>query len=169
MRRQIAEAGLEEEVIKARGKRRFRRNAESEGDCFYAAVSHMQMEHYSDPDCDLILVHAEVTSSTGRKHGHAFVLKPGWTPKRGERLPQAQMEAQYRPSIVYDVSQQARDLDPKGDPLVMQKEAYYYYGQIGDNLYEYTLEEMNNKLIEYGHYGPWDLETEHEGLPPPPK
>ena len=145
--------------------RRYRRNAESYGDCFEAAANYMQMEHSSDPDCGLILVHAEVTSPDGTKHGHAFVLKPGNEPPTGN-VTLAQIEA-YRPSIVIDVSKQARALDPEGGPLKQQKEVYYYYGQIGDNLHEYTFEEMNRKLVEYRHYGPWDLETEHDGPPPP--
>ena len=76
---------------------------------------------------------------SGIRYGHAFVLDG---------------------DLVIDVS--------NNRSIRMPKALYYHAGKIGGNLYEYTYQEMLRKLIEYRHYGPWDLETEQEGPPVPP-
>ena len=105
------------------------------GDCYEAAGKYiMDKCLFAGPNCDLILVHAEVTGQgpiQGLKHGHAFVLDG---------------------DTVIDRS--------NGRDVRLPKQVYYNLGNIGDNLHEYTFKEFRRKVTEYRHWGPWDLETE---------
>ena len=106
-----------------------------QGDCYEAAGKYLMDEClFSGKGCALLLVHAEVTGQgqiQDLKHGHAFVLDG---------------------DTVIDKS--------NGRDVQMPKAAYYALGQIGDNLHEYTYEEFRRKILEYEHWGPWDLKTE---------
>ena len=88
-----------------------------------------------DNKTNLILVHGEVTGQrkiAGIKFGHAWI-EDGDT--------------------VIDMSQ--------GRDIRMPKALYYALGNINpSNTFRYTPEEMNKKLLEFKHWGPWDLQTE---------
>ena len=107
------------------------------GDCYEAAGQHMMKEcTFGNDDCDLILVHGEVMGQgaiAGIPFGHAWVLDSG---------------------TVIDKS--------NGRDLSIPMQVYYAIGQIDriDNVIEYSWEEARTKILDYGHWGPWDLETE---------
>jgi hypothetical protein len=105
------------------------------GDCYEAAGNYMTEKcMFSRGDCHLILVHAEVIGQgpiDGLKYGHAFVLDG---------------------DTVIDNS--------NGRNLKMPKQVYYNVGGIGANVHEYSFEDFRQKIMEYKHWGPWDLETE---------
>ena len=111
--------------------------ANASGDCYEAAARYMMSEcQFGNNDCDLILVHGEVGGQgalEGLTYGHAWVLSRG---------------------LVIDKS--------NGRDLEMPQPIYYAIGQINyiDNTIEYTWEEARKKILEYKHWGPWDLETE---------
>ena len=118
------------------------------GDCYEAAAKYMMDEcNFGADDCDLALVHGEVSGQgplEGVRYGHAWV-EDGDT--------------------VIDKS--------NGKDLRMPKAIYYALGQInretfgadgydpvgGQNVHRYTWPEMRKKLLDYEHWGPWDLET----------
>jgi hypothetical protein len=107
----------------------------SGGDCYEAAGRYMMDNCMVQPACGMKLVHAEVTGQgpiKGLKYGHAFVLDDRGT--------------------VIDRS--------NGRNVVMPKEVYYLLGQIGSNAHEYTWDEARQKMLEFEHWGPWDLSTE---------
>ena len=107
----------------------------SKGDCYEAAGRYMMEQCMSAGDgCKLVLVHAEVTGQgpiKGVRYGHAFVLDG---------------------NAVIDKS--------NGREFQMLKRLYYEIGKIGDNVHEYSFEEFRNKILQHGHWGPWDLNTE---------
>ena len=49
-----------------------------------------------------------------------------------------------------------------GGKLQLPKSAYYAIGQIDNigNSIEYTWKEARKKIVNYEHWGPWDLVTE---------
>jgi hypothetical protein len=105
------------------------------GDCYEAAGKYV-MDHALFPGTDgsLILVHGEVTGQgdiAGIQYGHAWVEKGG---------------------TVIDVS--------NGRNIKLPKAVYYAIGNIGKT-YKYTSEEMREKILESGHWGPWDLKTKY--------
>ena len=93
-----------------------------EGDCYEAAGKYMMGECLrADGDCNLVLVHAEVTGQgqiEGLKYGHAFVLDG---------------------NAVIDRS--------NGRDIQMPKEFYYSIGKIGGNLHEYNFSEFRRKFL----------------------
>ena len=108
------------------------------GDCYEAAGKFiMDKCGFGNPDdCQFILVHGEVMGQgpiAGIPFGHAWVLDG---------------------STVIDKS--------NGRDLAMPMQVYYAVGQIDriDNVIEYPWEEARTKILDYGHWGPWDLETE---------
>lgn len=108
------------------------------GDCYEAAGKFIMNEcMLGDADnCRYILVHGEVMGQgpiAGISFGHAWVLDG---------------------STVIDKS--------NGRDLTMPSQIYYAIGQIDslDNIIEYSWEEARTKILDYGHWGPWDLETE---------
>jgi len=113
------------------------------GDCYEAAVKYL-MDHGTlglrrqDGDPDLILVHGEVSGQgplEGVRYGHAWIEKG---------------------PMVIDTS--------NGRNIRMPAMLYYALGQVDrglsyPNVYKYTAEQVRKKLLEHGHYGPWDLKT----------
>jgi tRNA nucleotidyltransferase/poly(A) polymerase len=109
--------------------------ANSGGDCYEAAGRYMMNNCRVNSKCGMKLVHAEVTGQgeiEGLKYGHAFVLDDRGT--------------------VIDRS--------NGRNIEMPKEIYYAIGHIGSNVHEYTWDEARQKMLEFEHWGPWDLSTE---------
>ena len=53
-------------------------------------------------------------------------------------------------------------IDPSnGRDIRMPKTIYYALGAIDriDNLHVYTPEQARERMLRYGHFGPWDLKT----------
>ena len=105
------------------------------GDCYEAAGKYM-MDNCMFGSCKLVLVHGEVMGQghlEGVTYGHAWVLNG---------------------DTVIDVS--------NGGKLQLPKSAYYAIGQIDNigNTIEYTWKEARKKIVNYEHWGPWDLVTE---------
>ena len=110
----------------------------SGGDCYEAAGKFIMEECMLGgvDDCQYILVHGEVMGQgpiAGIPFGHAWVLDG---------------------STVIDRS--------NGRDISMPAQLYYAIGQIDriDNVIEYPWEEARTKILDYGQWGPWDLETE---------
>ena len=108
------------------------------GDCYEAAGKFMMMEcQLGGSDCDsLVLVHGEVMGQGqlgGITFGHAWVEKDG---------------------MVIDKS--------NGRNLQLPTHLYYALGQIEriGNVHHYPWEEARKKILDYEHWGPWDLQTE---------
>jgi hypothetical protein len=105
------------------------------GDCYEAAGKYIMDEcMFAPKDCNLILVHAEVSGQGplgGYKYGHAFILDG---------------------DTVIDKS--------NGRDIKMPKSDYYGIGKIGANAHEYSFEDFRRKVLDHKHWGPWDLETE---------
>lgn len=105
------------------------------GDC-YEAAGNLMMGRWMRGTVDrCLLVHGEVAGQgplEGTSFGHAWVEEG---------------------NTVFDYS--------NGKQVVMPKVVYYALGQIDriDNLHKHTWEETRAKMLEYGHYGPWDLRT----------
>ena len=107
--------------------------ANSGGDCYEAAAKHMFENCVAE--CDLILVHGEVAgqgSLEGVTYGHAWVLDGG---------------------TVIDRS--------NGRNLQLPQAIYYALGQIDQigNTVQYSWSDVREKIMEYEHWGPWELET----------
>jgi hypothetical protein len=107
------------------------------GDCYEAAGKFMMDECQLGDSCEgLTLVHGEVMGQgpvAGIPFGHAWVLDG------------------------------STDIDKSnGRDIAMPMRVYYAIGQIDriDNVIEYPWEEARTKILDYGHWGPWDLETE---------
>ena len=106
------------------------------GDCYEAAVKYMFDKCVFDPSCNLILVHGEVMGQgplEGVTYGHAWILDG---------------------DTVIDKS--------NNGSLTLPEAVYYSIGRINEigNLHTYTWADARKKLIEFEHYGPWDLVTE---------
>ena len=105
------------------------------GDCYEAAAQYM-MSRCMMGECNLVLLHGEVMGQghlEGTTFGHAWVLDGG---------------------NVVDKS--------NGRDLQLPQQLYYAIGQIDNigNVHEYTWEEARRMLVDFEHYGPWELETE---------
>jgi hypothetical protein len=106
------------------------------GDCYEAAANYI----LSLPPKEWknhLLIHAEVAGQgelTGISYGHAFVVN----------------------TKTYDVIDKSN-----GHDIKMPSALYYYVGQINkiDNTHQYTYAQMQRKILDYKHWGPWDLET----------
>ena len=108
--------------------------ANTGGDCYEAAGKHM-FENCA-AGCDLTLVHGEVAGQgalEGMTYGHAWVLDGG---------------------TVIDRS--------NGRNLQLPQAIYYALGQIDQigNIVQYSWPDAREKIVEYEHWGPWELETE---------
>ena len=121
------------------------------GDCYEAAGRYMMQEcSLGNDDCSLVLVHGEVGGQgplEGVRYGHAWV-EDGDT--------------------VIDNS--------NGRDIRMPKMLYYMLGKLGQpdmekwgkspdaidtsnaNLHRYEWESARKKILDYAHWGPWDLE-----------
>lgn len=108
------------------------------GDCYESAFNHMMDEcMFSDKTDRYTLVHAEVMGQgpiAGTTFGHAFLVDNST-------------------GNVLDYS--------NGRNIVMPKSTYFKIGQIEDigNYYEYDWNNAKRKVLEFQHYGPWDLVT----------
>ena len=105
------------------------------GDCYEASGKYIMDECMFGDDCNLLLVHGEVAGQgalEGFTYGHAWVLDG---------------------DLVIDRS--------NGRFLEMPKQLYYTLGQIDhiDNMHVYPWKEARKKILEFEHWGPWDLET----------
>jgi len=105
------------------------------GDCYEAAGKLVMDRGILGPDKKLILVHGEVMGQgplEGVQFGHAWVLDG---------------------STVLDYSNNRR--------LEQPKSVYYAIGRILEigNWHHYTVNQMRKKILQYQHWGPWDLET----------
>ena len=121
------------------------------GDCYEAGGKFMMANCLGKP-CNYILVHGEVTgqgSIEGVKYGHCWI-------EDGD--------------MVIDKS--------NGRNITMPRQVYYMLGGIGvpdmskwgkepdamdtssANLHKYKWEEVQQKILEFEHWGPWDLVTE---------
>jgi hypothetical protein len=102
------------------------------GDC-YCATGHYLMDNGID-NPNLVMVHGEVTGQgkiEGIKYSHAWI-------EDGE--------------MCIDVSQ--------GKHLELPRVFYYAIGHIDPSrTYRYTLPELRRKVLDTGHWGPWDLIT----------
>jgi len=110
--------------------------ANSGGDCYEAAGKYMMDKCVFGDDCNLVLVHGEVAGQgalEGVTFGHAWVLDGGTAIDRSN-----------------------------GGNLQLPQAIYYAVGQIDriGNTHEYTWEQARKMIIEYEHWGPWDLVTE---------
>lgn len=108
------------------------RKPKATGDCYEAAGKYM----LSRPGSGLKLVHAEVQgqgSISGVTFGHAFVIDG---------------------DDVIDKS--------NGRNIKMPAMLYFAIGQIYDigNYHEYSEDELMEHIQKYGHWGPWELQTE---------
>ena len=105
----------------------------SGGDCYNVAGRYL-MDHAFGEDSGLLLVHGEVGGQgplAGIRMGHAWI-------EDGD--------------MVIDNS--------NGTNRTIPKQLYYAIGNIGQT-FKYTMDEMRKKVLEYGHWGPWDLKTEY--------
>jgi hypothetical protein len=125
----------------------------SGGDCYEAAGMYIMDEcmMIGNDDCGLVLVHGEVSGQgalEGVRYGHAWI-------EDGE--------------TVIDKS--------NGRDIRMPKMVYYMLGKIGEpdmenwgksanfmdvsntNLHKYEWKSVRKKILEYQHWGPWELKT----------
>lgn len=115
----------------------------SGGDCYEAAANYILS--VGNPAFggtvgaakNLLVVHAEVMGQgplEGTTFGHGFVV---------------------------DKSNDSVIDKSNGRDLHLPRVIYYAIGQIEyiGNIHEYTYEEVTEKMVESGHYGPWDLKT----------
>ena len=115
----------------------------SGGDCYEAAAKYIlsvgnpAFGGTTGAAENLIVVHAEVMGQgplEGTTFGHGFVVDKS-------------------SDTVIDKS--------NGRNLHLPRVLYYAIGQIEyiGNIHEYTCNEVAEKMLESGHYGPWDLKT----------
>ena len=107
----------------------------TQGDCYEAAGKFMMDSCLIGPECTYILVHGEVAGQgplEGITYGHGWVLDG---------------------DMVIDRS--------NGRNLEVPKALYYAVGGIADigNYHTYTWEEARKLILQYKHWGPWDLKT----------
>lgn len=107
------------------------------GDCYEAAGKFVGDQLLTGEKDRYILVHGEVRGQgplSGVNFGHAWVVDT-------------------TNDMVLDMS--------NGRDLKLPRFIYYAIGGIEeiDNYYEYTQQEAAKKMLEFGHYGPWDLKT----------
>ena len=118
------------------------------GDCYEASFNWIYDNCLSfaatrKGDSGIYLVHGEVRGSPGSpiegiRYGHAWI-------EDGEQ--------------VHDVA--------NGKSVTLPKMVYYGLGGVypdrppfKPNLHHYTPEEARRMILQFGHYGPWELETE---------
>lgn len=118
------------------------KNKTTNGDC-YEIAGNIAMGNISLEDKGIkyigkpYVIHAQVKGQgeiKGLLYGHAFIEDD---------------------VFVYDFSNKRE--------IVIPKQIYYKIGeikQVKPIYYKYTFEEANNKMLETGHYGSWELKTE---------
>ena len=124
------------------------------GDCYEVSGKHM-MENCQVGGCNLTLVHGEVQGQgplSGIRYGHAWV-EDGATvidKSNGRNLTMPQ-------AIYYAIGAIASpDMSKWGNPESLNDPDLF----TGGNLHKYTWEEARKKILDHGHWGPWDLVTE---------
>tara|TARA_Y100000034_G_C6802745_1_gene360203 strand:- start:199 stop:645 length:447 start_codon:yes stop_codon:yes gene_type:complete len=124
----------------------------SGGDCYEAAGKYM-MEKCLIGDCNLTLVHGEVSGQgnlAGIRYGHAWVEDDGTVidKSNGRNLKMPKV-------LYYSIGQIASaDMSKWGQP------GFGHDVFTGGNFHKYSWEDARKKILDYGHWGPWDLETE---------
>ena len=109
---------------------------EAKGNCYEAAGQYMMNTCQFAGECsDLVLVHGEVMGQgdiDGITFGHAWVESNG---------------------MVIDKS--------NGRDLQLPAALYYAVGKINEigNVVKYSWPDARDKILEFEHWGPWDLET----------
>ena len=100
------------------------------GDCYCIAGHYLMDNGISNPN--LVMVHGEVSGQgqiSGIRYGHAWI-------EDGD--------------MVIDNSNNRN--------LKIPKMIYYAIGNIeADKTFRYNLEQMRRKVLDTGHWGPWDL------------
>jgi len=104
------------------------------GDCYYVAGHYLMDNARNNPN--LILVHGEVSGQkqiSGIRYGHAWI-------EDGD--------------MIIDNS--------NGRNLKIPKMIYYSIGNIEpDKTFRYNIEQMRRKILDTGHWGPWDLQAKY--------
>ena len=106
------------------------------GNCYESALVWFMEKHLRGQAARYRLVHAEICGQgplEGVRYGHAWILDV-------ER------------DVVIDKS--------NGNDLEWPREKYESAARVslaGDNKHEYEWKEAREKILEVGHYGPWDL------------
>ena len=104
------------------------------GDCYCASGRYLMDHGINNPN--LVMVHGEVIGQgaiSGVSYGHAWL-------EEGDE--------------VLDIS--------NGRNLRLPKMVYYALGQIDPaKTYRYTYKDMQRKVNDTGHWGPWDLKTQY--------
>ena len=108
-------------------------NKNRNGDCFSAAGRYIMDMRFREPTGKCTLVHG-IVAGQGAINGIRFLH--AWVENE---------------NTVIDKS--------NGRDLSIPKDFYYVLGHINaDETVRYTCEEASNKMMESGHYGPWDIE-----------
>ena len=123
------------------------------GDCYEAAGKYIMNECMAD-DCDLILVHGEVAGQgnlAGIRYGHA------WVEDGNTVIDKSNGRNLHMPvPFYYSLGQIASpDMSKWGTPEGMWDPDLF----TGGNLHKYLWPEARQKILDSGHWGPWDLET----------
>ena len=123
------------------------------GDCYEAAGKYM-MGKCMTGDCNLVLVHGEVSGQgdlTGVRYGHA------WVEDGGTVIDKSNGRNLTLPKVFYySLGQIASpDMSKWGTPEGMNDPDLF----TGGNLHKYSWEEARAKILDSGHWGPWDLVT----------
>jgi len=123
------------------------------GDCYEAAGKYI-MDMCNDSGCHSTLVHGEVAGQgplAGVRYGHAWVEDGNTVIDKSNGR-----DLEMPKAIYYAIGQIASpDMSKWGTPEGMQDPELFS----GGNLHKYTWEEAREKILEYGHWGPWDLKT----------
>ena len=101
------------------------------GDCYQANGSHILNQSFAGKGKGFVLVHGvAILQTDGKPFGHAWLEKG---------------------NTVYDFS--------NGKNLKVSKKVYYTLGHIpvdGYKNYKYTINDVRKKVLQTGHWGPWD-------------
>lgn len=106
------------------------------GNCYESAVSFMLEHHLRGDAARYRLVHAEIVGQgplEGVRYGHAWVVDV----VEGVAIDNSNGNSIRWPVAVY--------------------ESVARVAEAGNNKHEYEWAAVREKLLEYGHYGPWDL------------
>jgi len=106
------------------------------GDCFQAN-GRAFMRRIDAGARNVVLVHGEVTGKgriEGVKHGHAWIE---------ESIGGAVFVRSFA----------------NGGDLFVDRDSYYELGRIGENVHRYDAAAFRQRVLEHGHWGPWDLVT----------
>lgn len=109
------------------------------GNCF-----DMNGRTFLDHHKDSVLVHGVVINALDKKPmGHCWIERSGELEFPGGH--------KHTSVTVIDKS--------NGNDVSMPQAVYYYFGQVGQTV-KYTIEEFRKKIVDTGHWGPWELECD---------